>query len=761
MIKESVQALRSFKREDITADLVVAGGGLSGVCCALTASRQGMKVVLVQDRGVLGGNSSSEVRLWVLGATSHMGNNNRWAREGGVIDEILVENIYRNPEGNPVVYDMILLDKVSAESNITLLLNTAVYEVEKEGDAIRSLKAFCPQNQVEYRLIAPLFCDSSGDGVVGFLSGSPFRMGAEATDEFGEKFAPSADYGELLGHSLYFYSKDVGRPVRFIAPAFALDDITRIPRWRSFNSREYGCRLWWIEYGGRLDTVRDTEKIKWELWKIVYGVWDHIKNSGEFPEAANLTLEWVGMIPGKRESRRFEGDYIMRQQDIVEQRHFEDAVAYGGWSIDLHPSDGVFSEKPGCNQWHSKGIYSIPYRSIYSRSVSNLFFAGRLISVSHVAFASTRVMGTGAYIGQAAGMAAVLCRRLGVQPRSLGEPGKMEVLQRELLRVGQYIPGLALRDPEDLVRQARVTASSRLVLEGLNEGTAAGFLRPMTLSLAQLLPLDEGKTPVFRCYAEAVEATTLEVELKISSRAGNFTPDISLGSQRIGLQPGRNCVVMDLNARMPAAGYAFFCIYKNERVSLYFSPQRITGILSVFNLVNEAVSNYGKQTPPEDIGVDAFEFWCPQRRPEGHNLAFSVEPALDCWGPSHISNGLARPTTGANAWVADPGDPAPSLQIEWDMPKAIRRVVLKFDTDMDHPMESVLMTHPETVMPFCVRNYQILDEEGKEVYRKEDNYQTINTIDFATPVTTRRLTVVVEHPSAETPAAVFEILCYE
>ncbi|MBS1601132.1 MAG: FAD-dependent oxidoreductase [Bacteroidetes bacterium] len=761
MIRESVKAMRSFQRQIISADLVVTGGGLSGVCCALTAARKGLKVVLVQDRGVLGGNSSSEVRLWVLGATSHMGNNNRWAREGGVIDEILVENIYRNPEGNPVVYDMILLDKVAAESNITLLLNTAVYEVEKDGDAIRSLGAFCPQNQVEYELRAPLFCDASGDGVVGFLAGSPFRMGAESIDEFGERFAPSADYGELLGHSLYFYSKDAGRPVRFVPPAFALEDITRIPRWRSFNSREYGCRLWWIEFGGRLDTVGDTEKIKWELWKIVYGVWNHIKNSGEFPEAANLTLEWVGMIPGKRESRRFEGDYIMRQQDIVEQRHFEDAVAYGGWSIDLHPSDGVFSEKPGCNQWHSKGIYPIPYRSLYSRSVSNLLFAGRLISVSHVAFASTRVMGTGAYIGQAAGMAAVLCRQLGVEPRALGDVGKMEVLQRELQRAGQYIPGFVLRDPDDLVRQARVVASSRLVLGGLKEGEAEGFLRPMTLSLAQLLPLEAGKVPVFSCHAEAEAETTLEVELKISGRAGNFTPDVSLGRKHIRLQPGRNCVVLDLDAVMPEAGYAFFCIYKNEGVRLYFSPQRITGILSVFNLVNEAVSNYGMQTPPEDIGVDAFEFWCPQRRPEGHNLAFSVQPALDRYGPENIYNGLARPVAGPNAWVADLSDPAPSLQIEWDVTKAIRRVVLKFDTDLDHPMESVLMSHPETVMPFCVRNYRILDEEGKEVYKKMGNYQTINTIDFETPVMTRRLTIAVEHPSPETPAAVFEILCYE
>lgn len=153
-------------------------------------------------------------------------------------------------------------------------------------------------------------------------------------EEFGEKFAPNAEYGELLGHSIYFYTKDLGKPVRFVPPSYALDDITKIPRYRSFNAKEHGCTLWWIEYGGRLDTVHETETIKWELWKVVYGIWNYIKNSGNFPEAETMTLEWVGTIPGKRESHRFEGDYILTQQDIVEQRTHANAVAFGGWSKD-------------------------------------------------------------------------------------------------------------------------------------------------------------------------------------------------------------------------------------------------------------------------------------------------------------------------------------------------------------------------------------------------------------------------------------------
>ena len=758
MIKSGETNNRSFPGIAISADLVVTGGGLSGVCCAITAARQGLKVVLVQDRPVLGGNSSSEVRLWILGATSHMGNNNRWAREGGLVDEILVENTWRNPEGNPVIFDMVLLDKVVKEPNITLLLNTAVYAVEKEDAAtIRAVKAFCSQNQKEYLLTAPLFCDASGDGVVGFLSGAAFRMGAESREEFDEKFAPSAAYGELLGHSLYFYSKDTGKPVTFIPPDFALKDITQIPRFKTFNAKDYGCRLWWVEYGGRLDTVHDTEEIKWELWKVIYGVWDYIKNSGNFPEAATLTLEWVGAIPGKRESRRFEGDYIMKQQDIVEQRIHEDAVAFGGWSVDLHPADGIFSEKPGCNQWHSKGIYQVPYRSLYSKNITNLFLAGRIISASHVAFASTRVMATAAYVSQAVGVAAALCKEKNMLPADIIRQGHIVALQQRLLKTGQYIPGLVGKDSRDLVQSATINASSELVFTGF---PGKPLLKPLTVSVAQMLPLPKGAIAPIIFHADASADTELQVVLRISSKPENYTPEVTLATQTITLHPGRNCVELRFDAVMENAAYAFITFIKNPLVELHFTENRVTGLLSVFNSVNKAVSNYGKQTPPEEIGMDTFEFWCPQRRPEGHNIDIKYHSGIDLFKAENIRNGIDRPATSPNAWVAGWNDPQPHLTLTWLQPQQISTIDLLMDTDYDHPMESVLMSHPESVMPFCVRNYRIKDGNGNVLAEKRDNYQTLNRIQFSAPVTTDVLVIELEHPSVDVPAALFAVRCY-
>jgi len=380
----------------LDADLTVVGGGLAGVCAAVTAAREGLRVTLVQDRPVLGGNSSSEVRLWALGAP-HARTYNRFAREGGVVEELLLENLYRNPDGNPVLWDPLLIEWVTREPNITLLTDTAVYEADLADDgSVRSVTAFCSPGQTTYVCRSPYFLDSSGDGIVGFLAGAEFRVGREGREEFAEDMAPEIPDRKVLGDSLYFYVKDAGHPVRYVRPAFAIDiGETDIPKYRPFSRVSEGCHLWWIAYGGLLDTIYDHQEIKFHLWRLVYGIWDYIKNSGEFDDVENMTLEWAGLLPGKRESRRFIGDYILTEGDVMGQTPFEDAVATGGWSLDLHPSEGIYSPEPACKQVYAPGVYGIPYRCLYSRNVPNLFLAGRLISASHVAFGSIRVMLTG------------------------------------------------------------------------------------------------------------------------------------------------------------------------------------------------------------------------------------------------------------------------------------------------------------------------------------------------------------------------------
>jgi hypothetical protein len=191
-----------------------------------------------------------------------------------------------------------------------------------------------------------------------------------------------------------------------------------------------------------------------------------------------------------------------------------------------------------------------------------------------------------------------------------------------------------------------------------------------------------------------------------------------------------------------------------------YSEQRFTGLLTVFNQINKAVSNFGKQEPPEGIGMDTFEFWCPQRRPEGQNLAMQFTEKIDAFSAVNIKNGIDRPTYQPNAWVADLSDSTPTITLTWNEPQTIQAIDLFFDTDYDHPMESVLMTHPESVMPFCVRNYVLKDENGNIIKAVKDNYQTINNIVLNEAISTKKIVLEVEHPSENVPAAVFAIRCY-
>lgn len=750
--------VRKLNSEELGADLTIAGGGITGVCAAVAAAREGVSVILIQDRPVLGGNASSEVRLWMLGATSHMGNNNRWSRESGVIGEILIENMYRNPEGNPLILDALLLEIVVAEPNITLLLNTSVIEVKKSSiNMIDSIGAVCSQNSTFYHIKSRVYMDCTGDGALSFLSGASFRMGAESEAEFGEKMAPKADFGYLLGHSLYFYSKDTGKPVKFHKPAFADKDIEAIYKYRKFSLKEQGCNFWWVEFGGRSDTVHDTEQIKWELWKIVYGIWDYIKNSGKFPESKNHTLDWVGTIPGKRESRRFEGLKMITQHDVVSQHRHQDAVAYGGWALDLHPADGVFSKLSACQQYHSRGIYPIPLGATISCDISNLAFGGRIISASHVAFGSTRVMATCGYIGQATAIAAAYALRNELSLQDLVKEDQIQSVQQCIQRAGQHIPATPFNDSLDLALKAQIETSSVYKLLGFKPN---GYGQSLEVSCAMLLPAKAGSLPRLNIGVEANKDTDLQIQLRQAIRPDCFTPEKIIEDQKLSIKRGKQKIELKFTSEFNHAGYVFICFMKNKDLTLETSEERITGVLSLFNGENKAVSNNGRQISSSDIGIESFEFWCPQRRPKGQNLALSFESPLYEFSITELQTGFDRPCNRPNAWIAALDDPAPQIILRWDQNQTIKRVVVYLDSDYDHPMESVLMGHPETVAPFCVQNLSIFDSADTCLGEVIDNRHDRVVFEFDKPISENYIRLKLENTDARVPVSVFSIRCY-
>lgn len=762
MIKKGFENKRKNKLLCLNADLVVVGGGLAGVCVAIVAARDGVKVILVQDRPVLGGNASSEVRLWALGATSSMGNNNRWAREGGLINEILMENLKRNKDGNPLIFDTVLLEKVYEEKNINLLLNTAVYEIQKfDKNKIQSVNAFCSQNGTNYQLEAPYFCDSSGDGIVAFQAGASFRMGAEFPEEFGEGFAPNVeDYGNLLGHSLYFYTKDLGKPVQYTAPSFAIDNANELPRIRNYSLNEHGCNLWWVEYGGRLDTIHQSEEIKFELWKVIYGIWDYVKNSGKYPESENLTLEWVGTIPGKRESRRFEGDYMLVQEDIVKQKDYYDRVAFGGWAMDLHPADGIYSKYNSCTQWHTKGVYSIPYRCYYSKDIDNLFLSGRIISASHVAFGSSRVMLTCSHGGQAVGKAVSLCLKNKWLPRTLAEKDKIVKLQLALNRDGQSIPRLDIQDTCDLTQIATISSSSNLKI---NEIKPSGEWKKLKFNMAQLLPLAADKTYGFKIKFKASKDTSLSINLKTSSKQKHFTPDIELEFKTFTLKKGIQEISYTCEKKINVDSYVYLCFIQNEAVEIMLSDERFPGVMTLLQKETPAVSNYGKQEPPKDIGIDSFDFWTPEKMPSGKNIAMTIVPPIQNFCSTNILNNNLRPTADgySNIWQADLNDKNPELKLEWDLKQKISSIHLFFDCDYDNALPSVFVTHPNAEIPFTIRKYKIYDGDKNMIHETLNNYQAINKIVFDKPIITNELKVVLSKKDENIPVSLYKISVYK
>ncbi len=415
--------------------------------------------------------------MWVRGAK------NKLDRETGLISELEERNIHYNPTLNHSYFDANLYDMISENKNVTVLLNTTCVDAQTENGHIISVDAWQMTTYTWHTVRARLFMDCSGDSILAPIVGAEFRKGREACDEFGETLAQQEADTKTMGMSIILAARETDHPVSFTPPPFAnkypddscfmSETIAKFEQLRNHIPATSGDNLWWVELGGDDDSIHDADLMRHELLASIYGVWDHIKNHGDHG-MENWELDWVGCLPGKRESRRYVGDIIMTEGDVIAGGHFEDEIAFGGWGLDDHNPLGMKKGEGEClasKVIPLKEIYGIPLRALYSKNIDNLMFAGRNISVTHAALSSTRVMATCSLIGQAAGTAASVAIKYGCSPREVAAEHTGEV-QAMLMDDGVFLPHIK-RMPSELTLSARLNIS-----DADREVLFNGFERP-------------------------------------------------------------------------------------------------------------------------------------------------------------------------------------------------------------------------------------------------------------------------------------------
>lgn len=712
--------------------VVVVGGGPAGVCAAVAAARGGARTVLVQSRAVLGGNSSSEIRVWTRGAT---GAGNLFAEEMGVWGDFKLRNLYTNSDGNPVLWDEVLLDLVLKEPLLELCLNTYVDRVELEGGKVAAVFGRNLLGDGYYRITGDIFIDCTGDGTLGAAAGVPFHLGKEGRAEYGESLAPQEPEAATQGSSLLFYVKKADHRVKFIPPDYAYDmDYmeTLLNNGARIVSENYGgSDYWWVEYGGHLNgALNEMQEVTLRLKKLIMGVWNYIKNSGKF-DADYHTLEWVGNYPGKRETRRMITDYVLSQDGVETPSTFYDGAFYGGWYIDFHPSDGVKSVEDGCIQI-PVSPYQVPLRTLYNSAVPNLLFAGRNIGTTHVAFASTRIMNTCALSGQAAGQLAAWCARAGVGTDRVDETAAAQV-QLELRRNDAFLPGTLVRDSADLACEASLSVSGSF--DG-GCGMPTGAL-PLRKGRFFTLPVRAGQD-----RAEALLDTPDDAVLRgawyASPLPSRLLPGTPLGSAELPVAAGRIWTPLPLPP-IDADCFLTFVCGEDSTASLCTEAEQRTGFLC------------GRQ--------DGSDYAYPCIRGDYRHL----------YAPSALTSGYNRPYGSPNVWISD-RLPA-VVELNWEKTQILTQVTLTFDPDLSREIpssraekwaDSHIFTPRPGMPPELVRAFtlELRDAAGqwRTVHTEGKNWRRRYPIllDRPTGVAALRLTVTATYGSPY--ARVFEIV---
>lgn len=733
-------------------DVVVVGGGLAGVCAALAAARHGALTALVTDRPVLGGNSSSELRIPPAGA----GYYNPWATETGIIHELILEDRARNHDRVQYghangVWDFVLYDACRREESLALYLNTNIACVAmRDPRTIDEVSGPQAGSATTFHIPGRIFIDCSGDGVVGVGAGVPWRSGAEARREYGEPLAPEEPDDFLMGSTLTFRARDVGYEAPYEPPDWAVvyDHPEGIPH---RSTHDFTGGYWWIEVGWPLHPIDDQDRIRDELLRHVYGIWDHIKNRGcERERARTWVLDWVGFLPAKRESRRFVGAYVLTQHDLQQRRVFDDAVAYGGWSIDDHTRGGILAldKKPSFD-----GVpeiryfcrpYAVPLRCLYANEVDNLLFAGRVISASRIAFSSLRVQQTLATTGQAAGTAAAFCLEQGLRPHDIPESlGHCFALQGRLTRDDAYIPcGFHVDLAADTM--GGVASASSVAPLRLEPGEGA---LPLSTAPAVLLPVSADRVDRVALYLENSAAAA---PIRVSLHAAGEIWDLEalerepVVAATAAAPAGEGWCEIELGARSTPAALYWLRAEGPAEVRWRYAAEDPIGTVSAYRR-------------PEGLTWFAPGTWSRWR-----SLTARVEPESRPYTANQAIGRVTRPEEAVNAWVSDPDQPLPQwLEVELTSPyqRTFDTVQLVFDTQLNR-INYVTPGHHRA--PECVRDYVLsaeVDGEWRELVRVTGNYQRRREHPIE-PVTATRVRVTVTATNGDPSARIYALRLY-
>ncbi len=645
-------------------DTVVVGGGLAGTFAAVASARLGAKTVLVQNRPVLGGNASEEILVEPQGDTTREPLD---PREGGLIEEV------RGPvEG----YSRRLLELVQKEPHLDLFLHTHATGVEMASPArIAAVKALDVNTGERHVFTGRIFIDCTGDGSIGVWAGAEYRHGREPRSMYGETRAPEVGDLRTMGGTIRFASQRMPAPEGFQAPPWA----RKFTSCEDFNvgrhpQLSFGGWQWVIEYGGMLNTYTDAEEIRDELLRIVWGLWDHLKNHcSQFAnEAPYYRLTWVGHVVGKRESRRLIGDYVMTEHDIARQTLFPDRVAYGGWGIDLHPPGGFYDKEPPAEFSH-RVKFSIPFRSLYSKDIENLMMAGRCISVSRVALGATRVMVTCGLQGQAVGTAAALCKRYGVFPRQLGQQ-YIEELQQQLLKDGCYLIDVPNKDPRDLARQAREVRASSVSPPIEIPAPEGATIHRMDHDRAVMFHFEGGRLQSvwLALISTKDQPQTLEATLCKAEVLGAFEP-ASVVSKTKAIVPPRSddWVEFPFNLELPS-GFYYVWLPRTEGLQW-----------RLFAVAPENTARaYRGAGGRWQLMPDCYMFQLSKPTTPPKPLP-TKEPAPETmFAPANVLNGYARAIRGwPNSWRPHPeAQPPHWLELVFGTPVTFDTVHISFQT---------------------------------------------------------------------------------